>query len=732
VLKTPLARAFSLTSGQAALSFLRSAGEQIVGIAGGELSAAANAARPRERELMSFMKAIASRSMRALAVIMLAALAATHVSAQQSDVGINCYAPVDYARNRAFADVMKTARPFTQIGDFETPAALDARGWPTSDAQTMIFADLPRSNGTYAFSCTGRTDLEADGGTVANLHYDVARNRTTASLRIGDPQVSHLILFFHNTRGGVRDIRLMRPSAQGATTSYPANRLWTDDFLALVKRFKTVRAMDLVATNHNAQTEWSERVLPTNVSFNRTLPGYGWQGRGMPWEYVVHLANTTRTDLWVNVPVSASDDYVRNLALLLRDGSTVGGVTYAGLRSALKLYVEYSNELWNSGGDFEQSYTNLEAAETEVASGRSPLDFDGESNRYYLAWRRVGLRAAQISTIFRDVFGDAQMMSRIRPVLAWQQDDGQATGSLALDFVDRYFGAARPDAPIPHPVNWFFYGGGGSAYYNPENGNPDLTLASIWGSETFDLERWRSRLWRDAYLTIAYGLKRVAYEGGPSMDGIESAEAKRAAWGDPRMTDLIRRHHDLWSEMNGDLINYHADADRSYEWAFVQDVLPPYQNSAKMAAIDALMEPSRVRAEATLGRQLPVDLRGGDFEMSSPSWLKSAFGGGEAIELRHAREGERTPDWLLYVVRASGRATVTTGTLELVHEGGTTDASLEVRWDGARIASIPVVGAGSIRLPITVGPGVHGIVIRALGGVSRLQRVQVLAATTIP
>ena len=128
-----------------------------------------------------------------------------------------------------------------------------------------------------------------------------------------------------------------------------------------------------------------------------------WEGRGAAWEYMVELANETGKDLWINVPERATDDYVNKLALLCKYGSD-GINPYTGpqanpawppLNSNLKLYVEFSNEVWNTAGSFEQSQDNHNSAIAEVHAGGSPLNFDTDTNDWNWAWRRVAKRIVE-------------------------------------------------------------------------------------------------------------------------------------------------------------------------------------------------------------------------------------------------------------------------------------------------------------------------------------------------
>lgn len=97
---------------------------------------------------------------------------------------------------------------------------------------------------------------------------------------------------------------------------------------------------------------------------------------GAAWEYVVQFANTVQKDAWIHVPVDATDDYVMQLATLLKNN----------LDPALNLYVEYDNEVWNWG--FPQSLWNLDAAN---AAGLN----------YITQYAR---RTVEVSNIFKDVW----------------------------------------------------------------------------------------------------------------------------------------------------------------------------------------------------------------------------------------------------------------------------------------------------------------------------------------
>ncbi len=105
-------------------------------------------------------------------------------------------------------------------------------------------------------------------------------------------------------------------------------------------------------------------------------PDYEWvsgnQSTGLAYETIVALANELNLSLWINVPHLASDDFIRNLALLILYGSdgvtpyqtTVENPIYPPLSSHLELFVEYSNEIWSAGPAFAQGEWSQTQAES--------------------------------------------------------------------------------------------------------------------------------------------------------------------------------------------------------------------------------------------------------------------------------------------------------------------------------------------------------------------------------
>ncbi len=641
--------------------------------------------------------------------------------ASKNKIGINIGSSLDYETNRIFADAMKTAREWQDPDGEETLSALDDNGWPTQDASICVWHGIGNMQGTYALSFNGQATVRASWGNAAisDQSYDAASNLTTAKLVYSSTDGAGLLLTFTNskrtassgTNTGVTNVKLMRPTSVGGSTSY-TSEVFTAPFLAALTEFSVLRTMDFTATNANGSSTWAHRTRPLQASQaigNPSAPAGGWQARGAAWEYAILLANQTGKDLWINIPAQADDEFITKLAQLTRYGSdgsepyasAQAAPVYPGLDPKPRLYVEFSNEVWNTAGAFSQSQQNHAAAQAEVAAGDSPLDFDGSSNDWYWAWRRTAKRTVDISNIFRAVWGDDAMMTRIRPVLMSQL--GYADGPLlqAMLLMVNYY--ANPDQVAnPRMPNYYVYGVGGTAYYNAKD---DSSVDAIF---TTMADGFVSSLQADANWALAFGLKRIAYEGGPSFDKTSNAARDanlQSAWADPRMSQAIIDQHKAWSQNAGDLLVYFTLAGDDFQWAFMKDVLTP--SSPKMEGIVALN--AAARSASTYGTPIPATLAGSSAKVP-PSWA----GGGTSLSQRK---------WLGFPVHVA-----TPGVFKItLNTTYTAPAEAEVLVDGHGLGKVALSSTASAPTVVTpsLSVGSHGIVVRNVAGTFQLSQVVV-------
>ena len=182
---------------------------------------------------------------------------------------------------------------------------------------------------------------------------------------------------------------------QTAKASVP----WNPTFLQEMAHYDTIRYMDFVSANTNAETDWSTRIPPTISPLDGTNNPNGI----LAWEWIIDLANRTGTNPWLNIPVEADAGYLSSLATLV----------FANLqaRNGLTVYIEWGNEDWwetlpNSvaaslgGGNATKgtvagSTTMFEAFQTALtASGRTDIKLvrvlGGQCVNTYLTGQLLG------------------------------------------------------------------------------------------------------------------------------------------------------------------------------------------------------------------------------------------------------------------------------------------------------------------------------------------------------
>lgn len=112
---------------------------------------------------------------------------------------------------------------------------------------------------------------------------------------------------------------------------------------------------------------------------------------GVAYEYMIQLANVTNKDIWINIPTAADDDFITQLAMLLKNT----------LNPNLKIYLEYSNETWN----FQfPGYDYSEAMQKKLGLVGSGVIVPAD------AWHPY--RALQIFHLFNQVFGEQDLTAQ--------------------------------------------------------------------------------------------------------------------------------------------------------------------------------------------------------------------------------------------------------------------------------------------------------------------------------
>ena len=362
-------------------------------------------------------------------------------STYEGKMGIN----VGTDQRYAFTDLVRAANPWDDGGTPLPPSMLDDEGWPMSNFRTVLMDERPVAewanaiddpqqyrinfSGTYKGQFSGQADIRNIGGSwsIQNQAYDEAKNITTFDLTIPAPAPNHglVIMNFENTRrspshslnSGITNLRVMKP---GFTAD--SDEIFVQSYLDMLGSvdWSVIRSQSFPGS-----TSWNITYPRKYTWAERKLPGYALQGgaagpylEGAAWEYFIDLCNQAGADIWVNVPISASDDYVTGLAQLIKER----------LNPDLNIYVENDNEVWNSAPAFigTWNYNRDEA---------SALGLSFEEN--------IARRAVQLSQLFAGVFGAGSINKRVRVVLASHAPMLKWWVQPMLNYINSQFGSPK-------------------------------------------------------------------------------------------------------------------------------------------------------------------------------------------------------------------------------------------------------------------------------------------------
>ncbi len=451
-------------------------------------------------------------------------------------LGINLSSIVDWGTELPFVDIFKMTRPWIsqRVGGqwgSGPPLELDANGWvrhlqPNCYAETLIFTSrqvrYPTGNYTVLYEGEGELDF---GGPVQVTSRQPGRITLNVTARSGP---LFLRIRQTNPNNYVRNIRWILP---GFLSSYQREP-FHPSFLRRWSGVACIRFMDWGVTNNSTLERWSDRPRPEHATYME---------RGAPVEVMMDLCNRLKTNAWLCVPHQADDDYVRQLARLVHSRLHMQG----------KVYLEYSNETWNS------IFTQYQYCASQGRS-RGFANTDWES-----AWRYHAYRAVQIFKIWEQEVG----RNRLVRVLA-SQSANTYVGEQIMQFQSAFKNA---DALAIAP------------YFGPTvtpNSSPPASEVQNWTVEQAlnylernEVPRALREMKENKAIAQKYGLRLLAYEGGPHLVGGGGAENNEATTQlcmavnrHPRMRTLLRTYLDGWTQAGGELFCYFASVSEWSKW----------------------------------------------------------------------------------------------------------------------------------------------------------------------
>lgn len=484
----------------------------------------------------------------------------------EPSLGINTEAPqggVDTAgMPMPFADIFRTARPFAELSDTQT--TFDENGWPIKFADNVNFARTKLLQGALADSIPeglytviydGEGTLEfGSAGSVNDVKKISGENKYTFELLLeefdGEDEVAasdtnafNMNIKDINISNPVTNIRIAMPG--GTCTGNPylrmdsqddcpsgsvfesfADRLEADreaiifnpDYLLFMRNFKVIRMMNLMESSLKKLC-YSPEDCPEEVgtwAHRALLSDAVWGGndgrtsdedhKGVPIEVMVELANVIERDIWVNMPHVATNDYVKNYSKYVSDN----------LNSDLKIYVEYSNEVWNPGF----AAHNYSVAQGTTLELNSVPDEFADSNRdadYFARLRYYSQRAEEIFILWKSEIGSDSSSRLIRVlgsfigdrVLTEQMIKHVGTSNIDAVAIAPYFFGCPYEAICPDAPKTLLTATTVDDIFETLDQSAEIDVKSIDGTI--------AAVENQLTVTSANNLKLISYEGGQHL-----------------------------------------------------------------------------------------------------------------------------------------------------------------------------------------------------------------------
>ena len=327
----------------------------------------------------------------------------------------------------------------------------------------------------------------------------------------------------------IRNIRFILP---GFENSYEKD-VWYPPFLERLKPFNVIRFMDWSLTNSNVDVEWADRKRPDFATQTVPLGITTAKGLGVALEYQIDLANRVGADPWFNIPATASDDYIRQMAIFVKER----------LQRDLHPAIELSNEVFNN---FPASYDYGVQMGTRLKLP-SP---SGES--VVFTW--YALRASQMFDIWNEVFGADS--GRIIHVVT-----GRRVSATANEFMLQYGDLYKKTDVIAIDAYMFPFN-----KWEPPIRNGKVKWSDVAKMGTKDVlaamrDYVDERLvpsWQEiARIARKYGVGLVVYEGGESNVTAFQTDDDRITYlfiatsRDPNMSQIYAHLLSAWNEVDG-------------------------------------------------------------------------------------------------------------------------------------------------------------------------------------
>ena len=524
----------------------------------------------------------------ASSIYLVAVLTGTSVAAEQkiksvgsehnatSPIGSNLIGVSDWSSEWVFRDPFKQSRGWISSTNNTwydgRPLDLDEHGWiksllPGQIARTVMYwsdGEKHYPAGTYEILYDGEGKLT----TFPQRVVATAPGKLTLSVQ---PQKGGIALSIEATTptNYIRNIRIVAPNETctdaGAKPCKPdtdssgvPQSLFNPEFLESVKSYRALRFMDWMDTNNSKIVSFDQRPKVTDAHYTV---------KGVPLEIMVDVSNTLKIDPWFTMPHLADDAYISKFAEYVRDH----------LAPDRLVYIEYSNEVWNSM--FEQSRYALEQGRKLKLS---PHDYEAQL-RFY------SRRSVEVFRIWEKVFAGTSRLVRVM------------ASHVANDWVSHtildYDAAYRETDALAIAPYFGSYAGDPAEASRIETMTPEALVSELQQRGLSEVRDW---LTKQKVLSDKFGVDMIAYEGGQHLVGVGNAVNNErlaslfsAANNHPAMKDLYLAYLEDWKKAGGGLFTHYVNTATPSKWGFwgaSEYMNQPFSEAPKADAIQTFIK----------------------------------------------------------------------------------------------------------------------------------------------
>ena len=476
-------------------------------------------------------------------------------------LGINTADVREDTSSVQFLNLFKSSIPFNETIPWGSSKGVeyDENGWPINlsggQAGTKFLNRLPENtveDGFFTVLYDGEGEIFYGNDARLVVHRP---NKDIIEIKAGKDHILNASLFIKKTNpanyirnirilpeGGICEgvpyIRVKKPEECGSNKylSFEDNYktlYFNPDYLNFMKDFQVVRFMNMSGMTRNPVESWANR---------NTLEKASWGGkygsRGAPLEVMVALANTMKADPWFSLPYKANDEYIRKFAQYVKEN----------LDPKLKVYVEYSNEVWNPIF-IHHDYAIEQGMKAGLDESKSPAGYKWYSRR-----------SVEVFKIWEDVFGGHQQL--IRTLGSWASNQNMSSQILA--FEDAY---KHTDAIAIGPY----------VSAHPKVLRKLKTVSQVFKAMKDKKSKWGmdsiiSYIRKQEKVATSFGVDLIAYEGGQHLVDWNTRKVNEspnpllyAANRDPRMGIIYDELLREWDNAGGKLFVAFS-APRIYSW----------------------------------------------------------------------------------------------------------------------------------------------------------------------